>query len=52
MDDEIRKIIQRTFTVKDAEIVEKMLEVIERDISSMSKAKRIRELDEILGRVN
>jgi len=50
MDDEIRKIIHKTFTGEDSEIVEEMLDVIERDMSGMSKAKRTRELDEILSR--
>ncbi|WP_157196680.1 hypothetical protein [Methanococcoides burtonii] len=48
MDDDIKDIIDRVFTVQDAAVVEQMLDVINRNISDAHKLKVINEIDQIL----
>lgn len=48
MDEELIKIIKHTFTVDDSKIIERMIPIIEDDMSSTAKAKRIKSLDYIL----
>jgi len=48
MDDDIKKIIESVFSAEDAKLVHKMVEVVEKDMSESSKAKRMNELDYLL----
>lgn len=48
MDDDIKDIIDRVFTVQDAAVVERMLDVINRNISDAYKLKVVNEIDQII----
>ena len=48
MDDDIKSIIDKVFTVDDAAMVDKMLDVVNRNISDSYRAKRVKVLDEII----
>lgn len=48
MDEEIRKILNKVFTVEEGRIVETMLDVIEKDMSENGRIKRMNQIDSIL----
>jgi len=48
MDQDIKRIINRVFSVDDSKVVEKMLELVNKDMSDVNRAKRINNLDYIL----
>lgn len=48
MDDDIKRIINKVFTVDDAMMIDKMLDVVNRNISDSYKTKRINMLDNII----
>jgi hypothetical protein len=48
MDDDIRKILEKVFTVEDLGLIEEMLKVVNRNISDSQSRKRINELDELI----
>ena len=48
MDVDIKKIINKVFAADDAEVVEKMLELVNKEISDTGRTKRISGLDYIL----
>lgn len=50
MDDEIRKIIEEIFSVKDAEFIQKTLEIVNKDLSVNSRAKRVPDIEFLLGK--
>ena len=48
MDEDIRIIIDKIFSTDDGKVVEKMLELVNKEISESSKNKRLTGLDYIL----
>ena len=48
MDEDIRKIIEKVFSTEDGKVVEKMLELVNKEISDSGRAKRLSGLDYIL----
>jgi hypothetical protein len=48
MDDDISKIIRKIFPSDDAKIVEKMLQVVDKDSSDSNKANRINLIEYII----
>ncbi|MHA1482243.1 MAG: hypothetical protein ACTSQA_02255 [Candidatus Heimdallarchaeaceae archaeon] len=48
MDDDIKDIIDRVFTVQDAAVIERMLDVINRNISDAHTLKVVNEIDKII----
>lgn len=48
MDDDIKYIIDRVFTIQDATVIERMLDVINRNISDARKLTVVNEIDQIL----
>ena len=48
MDEQIKQIIKKVCSAKDAKVVEKMLELVNKDMSDTNKAKRLSGLDFIL----
>ena len=48
MDDDIKDIIDRVFTVQDADVIERMLDLINRNISDAYKLKVVNEIDQII----
>lgn len=48
MDDDIKDIIDRVFTVQDAAVIERMLDVINRNISDAPTLKVVNEIDKII----
>ena len=52
MDDDIKSIIDKVFTVDDAAMVDKMLDVVNRNISDSYRTKRVKVLDEIIRSVD
>jgi len=48
MDDDIKEIIEKFFTVKDANVIEEMLEIVSSNISDSEKGKRVNQLDNII----
>ena len=48
MQERFKKIIESVFSAEDAKLVHKMVEVVEKDMSESSKAKRMNELDYLL----
>jgi hypothetical protein len=51
LDEDLNKIINQIFSVEDAKIVLDMLEVVNKDVSDNSLAKRLSGLDYILNGV-
>ena len=50
MDDYIKDIIKGNFKQKDAVVVQELLEIVEKNMSEASKAKRRREIEYILSK--
>lgn len=48
MDNDIKDIIDRVFSVQDCAVVEQMLDVINRNISDAYKLKVVNEIDQII----
>jgi hypothetical protein len=48
LDEDIKKIIEEFFTVKDSTVIEEMLEVVNNNISDSQKGKRTNYLDNII----
>lgn len=48
MDDDLKKTLEKVFSVKDVVLVNKMLEIVNRELSDFSKGKRVAKLDELL----
>jgi hypothetical protein len=48
MDEDLKRIIGKVFSADDGKVVEKMLELVNKEISDSGRAKRLSGLDYIL----
>jgi len=48
MDEELKNTIEKVFTVEEARIVEKMLEIVSKDMSESNAIKRLDQLESVL----